>query len=109
MDVHETFSNVAAVYDAARPDYPEALFDKLASVAHIEPTDSILEIGCSSGQASRSLARWNCHDIALDPGAELLRIARERLTAHPNVEFVQTSFEAWQPPEYLQSRRTFRP
>jgi len=98
MDVRETFNNVATVYDAARPDYPAALFDELASVARIKLTDSILEIGCGSGQASRSLAQWNCRVIALDPGPELLRIAKERLAAHPNVEFVQTSFEAWQPP-----------
>ena len=98
MDVRETFNNVASVYDAARPDYPAALFEEIASFAHIEPKDSILEIGCGSGQASRSLAQLNCRVVALDPGPELLRIARERLAAYTSVEFVQSSFEAWQPP-----------
>ena len=36
--------------------------------------------------------------VALDPGSELIRVARESSAGFTNVEFVVSTFEAWRPP-----------
>lgn len=61
------FSAVAADYASARPEYPEALFAWIASVA--PATGQAWEAGCGSGQASRGLARHFGHVHATDPSA----------------------------------------
>ena len=97
MDPGATFNAIADLYDAARPDYPAALFADLAGDANLQATDPILEIGCGTGLATQGLAKLSHFITALDPGAELLRTARSRLVNYPSIEFVQTSFEAWTP------------
>ncbi len=54
MKFRDHFSGVAADYAAFRPQYPNALFDWLASVARRH--DVAWDCACGSGQASRSLA-----------------------------------------------------
>ena len=61
------FSAVAADYASARPEYPEALFAWIASVA---PARGVAwEAGCGSGQASRGLAAQFGQVHATDPSA----------------------------------------
>lgn len=61
------FSAVAADYASARPEYPDALFAWIASVA--PATGHAWEAGCGSGQASRGLACHFGHVHATDPSA----------------------------------------
>jgi SAM-dependent methyltransferase len=95
MEQRLAFDQVAATYAAARPDYPEALIDDVLADAGLQPGERILEIGCGSGQATKSFARRGCAIVAIDPGAALLREARESLAAFPAVELVEAGFEAW--------------
>ena len=95
MEQRFTFDEVASTYAAARPNYPEALTDDVLSYADLQPGDRILEIGCGSGQATKSFARRGFAILALDPGAALIRAAREHLAAFANVELLETTFEAW--------------
>jgi SAM-dependent methyltransferase len=59
------FSAVAAQYANARPEYPQALFDWIASV--VDTRGLVWEPGCGSGQASRDLARLFDRVHATDP------------------------------------------
>jgi SAM-dependent methyltransferase len=95
MEQRFTFDEVAGTYAAARPDYPEALAEDVLSDAGLAPGDAILEIGCGSGQATKSFARRGFAIVAIDPGAALLRAAREYLAAFPKVELLETTFESW--------------
>jgi SAM-dependent methyltransferase len=61
------FSAVAATYASARPEYPEALFDWIASIAPARV--QAWEAGCGSGQASRGLAARFDRVFATDPSA----------------------------------------
>ena len=61
------FSAVAGDYAAARPEYPQALFDWIADVAPARLC--AWEAGCGSGQASRGLARVFASVHATDPSA----------------------------------------
>ena len=67
MNFHDHFSAVAAQYAQARPEYPRALFDWIASV--VSPRALAWEAGCGSGQASRDLATIFDRVHATDPSA----------------------------------------
>ena len=62
------FSIVAEAYAAARPEYPDALFDVLAAV--VPRSANVWEPGCGSGQATRGLAARFAHVHASDPSVQ---------------------------------------
>ena len=68
------FSAVAVDYAHARPEYPDALFAWIASVA--PATTHAWEAGCGSGQASRGLAAHFGQVFATDPSAAQVAQAR---------------------------------
>jgi SAM-dependent methyltransferase len=90
-----TFDQVASVYSAARPDYPDSLVDDIVSYADLKLNDRIFEVGCGTGQATKSFAKRGFEILATDPGSEMLRGARESLAGFSNVQFLETTFEAW--------------
>ncbi len=95
MEQRFTFDGVAGLYSNARPIYPDALFADVIDFAGLKARDQVLEIGCGTGQATEGLARCGLSVLALDPGAELIAVARERLSGFSQVQFQQTTFEAW--------------
>jgi SAM-dependent methyltransferase len=56
---------------------------------------SVLEVGCGTGQATRSLAALGCPVTAVEPGAEMAALACQRLAAFGNVEVEKSTFEEW--------------
>ena len=62
------FSGVADAYAAARPEYPDELFDLIA--ARVPGNANAWEPGCGSGQATRGLAARFAHIHATDPSAQ---------------------------------------
>ena len=46
-----------------------------------------LEIGCGTGAFARQLARHSQHVLALDLSPEMIRLARDRSTKFPNIDF----------------------
>ena len=95
MEQRFTFDQVASVYGRARPDYPDALVDDVVSYADLKLNDRIFEVGCGTGQATKSFAKRGFPILATDPGSEMLRGARESLAGFRNVEFLETTFGAW--------------
>ena len=57
MEQRFTFDQIADVYKAARPDYPDALIEDVLSFAELKQNDNILEVGCGTGQATKVLLR----------------------------------------------------
>jgi SAM-dependent methyltransferase len=97
MEQRFTFDQVASLYRSARPDYPEALVDDVASHAGLQPSDAVLEVGCGTGQATKSFATRGYQIFAIDPGPEMVSAARENLASFSNVVLTEATFEAWQP------------
>jgi SAM-dependent methyltransferase len=97
MELRFTFDKAADLYDAGRPTYPDAVFDDVCDTADLAHDDAILELGCGTGQATRGFLRQGLHVLALDPGAGLLRVARQSLASFQSVQFVQSTFEDWPP------------
>lgn len=80
-DFKDHFSAVAGNYAQARPEYPQALFDWIATMA--PDRDLAWEAGCGSGQASRDLAARFVQVFATDPSSAQIAQAR----APANVRF----------------------
>ncbi|GAB3348658.1 class I SAM-dependent methyltransferase [Lysobacter tyrosinilyticus] len=68
MSFKDHFSGVADAYAAARPEYPDELFDLIAT--HVPREARVWEPGCGSGQATRGLAARFPHVYATDPSAQ---------------------------------------
>jgi SAM-dependent methyltransferase len=94
-----TFESVAERYDAARPTYPDALFDDLVEVARVPAGGRILEIGPGTGKASVALAARGYSLVGVELGLQLAEVARRNLRPFPYAQIVVSDFEAWEPLE----------
>ncbi len=92
-----TFDQAAELYQDSRPDYPDALFDRLIAVTGLRPGDRVLEVGAGPGKATLPLARRGLRITALEPGPALAAQARQNLAGYP-VDVVETRFEDWAAP-----------
>jgi trans-aconitate methyltransferase len=88
------FDEVAELYARRRPGYPPALIDAIVDEARLEASARVLEIGCGPGLATLPFAERGYRLTAVEPGAEMVRLARERLQEF-DVEVIHTSFEDW--------------
>jgi SAM-dependent methyltransferase len=94
-DLGRVFNQVPEIYDRLRPTYPDQLFADLVAVTGIDPRSAVLEVGCGTGQATRSLAKLRCSVTAVEPGAALAALARRNLETFGNVEIETSKFEDW--------------
>jgi SAM-dependent methyltransferase len=94
-DRRGSFDRAAALYDAARPGYPEALVDDVVSFSRISPGGRILEIGCGTGQATLLFARRGYRIQCIELGANLAAVARRNLAPYPSARVWVGAFEDW--------------
>ena len=81
--LRRTFESAADLYDAARPSYPEELFDDLVELAALQKGDRLLEIGCATGKATRPLLERGFSVVCVELGAQLAQRARANLARLP--------------------------
>lgn len=96
-ELRMTFDSAAELYQHARPEYPDELYDALIGAAGLSPGERLFEIGCASGKATLPLARRGFHLTCVEPGTALAAVARRNLAAFPDVEVVECTFEAIEP------------
>ena len=94
-DLGAVFDEVPEVYDRVRPSYPDDLFADLVATTGLDERTAVVEVGCGTGQATRSLAALAGSVTAVESGAGMAAVARDRLAALPNVEVETSSFEEW--------------
>ena len=87
------FNELAQQYDRHRPGYPDVLIDRACEFAGIEPGAPVLEIGCGTGQLTRSLLARGLRVSAIEPGLQLIARARDRLADAGEVQFVNARLE----------------
>jgi SAM-dependent methyltransferase len=72
------FEADAAGYDAARPQYPDALWSRLRELGVLRPGLRALDLGAGSGQATGSLLKAGLAVTAVEPGVRLAQRLAER-------------------------------
>lgn len=98
MSYGKVFNEIALSYDRSRPTYPDSLVDRALEVAGITAGDRVLEVGCGTGQLTRGLLARGLRVTAVEPGDELIRIARENLKDAGDVQFVHRTLEDFELP-----------
>ena len=96
-ELKTTFNTAAVLYEDIRPGYPEELIQDIVELSGINDHSRILEVGCGTGKATQSFAERGYEMVCLDIGADLIAVARKKLSGFPNVSFVKQAFEAWKP------------
>lgn len=93
------FGRVAELYDEARPGYPDPAIDAIVLAAALPPSGSLYEVGAGTGKATVLFAGRGYGVTAIEPSAAMARVGRDRCTRYSAVEFVESDFEHWRPPE----------
>jgi ubiquinone/menaquinone biosynthesis C-methylase UbiE len=87
------FDEVAAEYDRSRPAYPNELVDRACEVAGIGRGDPVLEVGCGTGQLTRSLLARGLRVMAVERGKHLVSLTDRNLAGRGELQFVNARFE----------------
>ncbi len=90
-----SFDRVADLYDAHRPDYPEALIESIIAMAGLRPDSRILEVGSGTGKATAPFARRGFSILCVEPGHNLAAVAARKFADYPAVAFETVPFEEW--------------
>jgi SAM-dependent methyltransferase len=90
------FDTVAVEYDRHRPTYPDELIDLACQAGGLTAGDRVLEIGCGTGQLTRGLVARGLSVTAVEPGQNLISLARQ---VAPGVNFVNRRFEDTELPD----------
>ena len=97
------FGRVAELYDRWRPSYPAAAIDAVIDHGALAAGSPIVEVGAGTGKATELLAARGLAVVAIEPSADMARLARVRCAAHPEVVIVESEFEDWAPSEPRQA------
>jgi SAM-dependent methyltransferase len=89
------FGEDADLYDAARPSYPDAVFDEVVDL--VGPGGRAIDVGCGTGKALRRLAHHGFSGVGVEAHPAMAGVARRRLPARPPWRVDTSPFEDWQP------------
>jgi len=89
----EVFDAVAEAYDRERPSYPSELIDAACAIAGLAAGSRVLEIGCGTGKLTEALVERELAVDAVDPGPNMITLARRRVHDSDRVEFHVGRFE----------------
>lgn len=90
-----TFDEDALLYDQARPGYPPEMLDEIVALSGIPAGGRILEIGPGTGQVTLPWAQRGYRITAIELGASMAAVARQKLAGFAEVEIRTGAFEGW--------------
>lgn len=65
------FSGLADIYAQSRPSYPDEALDFIVSHCHLQPGDTMLDVGCGTGISTRLFAKRNLQLIGIEPNDDM--------------------------------------
>ena len=87
------FDLAAEEYDAVRLGYPASLLDRAFERGGLVAGSPVLEVGCGTGKLTESLVERGLRVDAVDPGPNMIAMARRRVADAENVTFHVGRFE----------------
>ncbi len=87
------FSRKVAAYVAARPDYPDALFDALQALGVLSSDETVADIGAGTGLLTRSLLPRACLVTAVEPSDDMRAACDAQLAGHGNYRSLRGTAE----------------
>jgi ubiquinone/menaquinone biosynthesis C-methylase UbiE len=81
----ERFSDCVQDYTQYRPSYPEALIEFIESACGLHPGSIVADIGAGTGIFTKLLLERGYHVFAIEPNAEMLAAAEQRLESYPSL------------------------
>ncbi len=95
----QLFDQAAEAYDKARPTYPEALVDHALERGGLTTGSRVVEVGCGTGKLTELLADRGLRVDAVDPGPNMIEVARRRVGSSASVTFHIGRYEDVELPE----------
>ena len=89
----EVFDDVAEDYDRERPGYPDELIDAACAAGGLIAGDRIVEVGSGTGLLTTALLARGFEVDAVEPGANMIRVAERRVGPEAAVRFHGGRFE----------------
>ena len=83
------FGRHAGQWDELRGELFGRRFTDQALLGLIDPSWTVADLGCGTGNAAELLAPWVRRVIAVDESPQMLDAARRRLADHDNISFVE--------------------
>jgi ArsR family transcriptional regulator len=90
----EFFSSSAGQWDRLRDDLFGERFHLTALAAFADPSWTVGDLGCGTGQVSSALAPFVAHVIAVDASAAMLQAAKRRLQGFDNIDLRRGELES---------------
>lgn len=88
-----TFDTVASTYEKSRPGYPDELYKKLLDYIPLNEASSVIEVGIGGGQATLPILQTGCELTAVEYGAQLADLCREKFKSYPKFSVITGKFE----------------
>ena len=92
MELRKVFDTIPEQFDRFRPRYCPALFEDLIAYAGIGPGKTVLELGPGTGQATDPILKTGCDYHAIELGAHLCGMMKEKYGSYPNFHIVNDDF-----------------
>ena len=93
IDSTRRFTSTVANYVRYRPDYPQALLDKIIERTGVNVASSIADIGAGTGIFSKLLLDNNLSVTAIEPNRYMLGAAKETLSSYQDFRHLNNSAE----------------
>jgi len=107
-DQRLAFGRAADLYDEVRPGVPDAVISELILRAGLAAGDLVYEVGAGTGKGTVALARRGLEILAIEPSAEMVRVARRNCAEFSGVHLIETDLEHWEPTEPREALFSFQ-
>ena len=87
------FDAVAQAYDARRSGYPREIVSAAVELAGLSPGARVVEVGSGTGKLTEELVACGLHVDAVEPGSNMIELARRRVHGSDLVRFHLGRFE----------------
>lgn len=95
MDFRKTFDQIPESFDRYRPRYCDELFKEIISVADLNSSKDVLEIGPGTGQATEPILKTGCNYKAIELGEKLTEYMKNKYDTYSNFDIVNADFETY--------------